>query len=126
MALTLYGLPDAARIDELLAAANIVFAEYGAGGGPSLLGDDDEEEDAADAAERPPVRGQARHGGLPWRGPCQGQARQGQACQAQARQGQDGQAQRGRSHGLRLSLPFSQPSPPATHRGRTALRWPRG
>jgi len=46
MALTHYGPVDAERIDELIAAADIVFAEYGADGGPSLLGEDDEEEEA--------------------------------------------------------------------------------
>lgn len=59
MALSLYGLADAERMDELLAAADIVFAEYGADGGPSLLGEDDEdqadEEDAA-VVTPPPVK----------------------------------------------------------------------
>jgi len=40
MAFTVYGPADADRIEALIAAADIVFAEYGAGGGPSLLGDD--------------------------------------------------------------------------------------
>ena len=36
MAYTLYGPADADRIKELAIAADVVFAEYGAGGGPSL------------------------------------------------------------------------------------------
>jgi hypothetical protein len=47
MAFTLYGPFAADRADQLIAAADIVFAEYGAGGGPSLI--DDEEEDGEDA-----------------------------------------------------------------------------
>ncbi len=47
MAFTVYGLVDADRIGELIAAADIVFAEYGADGGPSLVGDDDDEIPAA-------------------------------------------------------------------------------
>ena len=39
MALTQYGPPDADRMDELLAAADVIFAEYGAVDA-SLLGDD--------------------------------------------------------------------------------------
>jgi hypothetical protein len=54
MALTLYGPADAARLQELVAAADIVFAEYGADGGPSLLGDDEQEEAEAEAAPPPP------------------------------------------------------------------------
>jgi hypothetical protein len=54
MAFTLYGPTSAARIDELIAAADIVFAEYGAGGGPSLLADDDDTEE--DATERAPKK----------------------------------------------------------------------
>jgi hypothetical protein len=41
MTFSRYGLVDADRIEELVAAADIVFAEYGAGGGPSLLPDED-------------------------------------------------------------------------------------
>jgi hypothetical protein len=41
MAFTLYGPADADRMGELISAADIVFAEYGAGGGPSLVGSDD-------------------------------------------------------------------------------------
>ncbi len=52
MAFTVYGFAHTERIEELLAAADIVFAEYGAGGGPSLLGDDDEEEEEAEGAAK--------------------------------------------------------------------------
>jgi hypothetical protein len=48
MSLTLYGPADADRLNDLLTTADVVFAEYGADGGPSLFGDDEEdEEDAA-------------------------------------------------------------------------------
>jgi hypothetical protein len=65
MAFTLYGPADADRIQELLAAADIVFAEYGADGGPSLLGDEEEEalpqappsKKAAAASKSPASRG---------------------------------------------------------------------
>jgi hypothetical protein len=40
MAFTLYGPADAQRFEDLVAAADIVFAEYGAEGGPSLLPED--------------------------------------------------------------------------------------
>jgi hypothetical protein len=50
MAFTLYGPAGADQLQELIGAADIVFAEYGAEGGPSLLGDDEEEE----AAPAPP------------------------------------------------------------------------
>jgi hypothetical protein len=50
MAFTLYGPADAERMKELVVAADVVFAEYGAGGGPSLLG---EEEDGEEEAEAP-------------------------------------------------------------------------
>jgi hypothetical protein len=43
MALTLYGPPSADKLNDLVAAADIVFAEYGAEGGPSLFGDEDDE-----------------------------------------------------------------------------------
>jgi hypothetical protein len=52
MAFTVYGPTSADRIQEVIAAADIVFAEYGADGGPSLLGDDDEEEDEAPKAPK--------------------------------------------------------------------------
>lgn len=51
MAFTLYGPADADRIKELVIAADVVFAEYGAGGGPSLLGEEEEDEDE----DAPPV-----------------------------------------------------------------------
>lgn len=49
MAFTLYGPADAAKVDELVAAADVVFAEYGAGGGPSLLPDEAGEDASAPA-----------------------------------------------------------------------------
>lgn len=57
MALTLYGPVDADRMIDLVTAADVIFAEYGAEGGPSLFGDDDgepEDEPAAEAAPPPP------------------------------------------------------------------------
>lgn len=42
MGLTMYGRVDAEKIQALVAAADVIFAEHGAGGGPSLLGDDSE------------------------------------------------------------------------------------
>ncbi len=62
MALTLYGPADADRIQEILAAADIVFAEYGADGGPSLFGDD-EEDDAAPPAPALKSAKQSKAGG---------------------------------------------------------------
>ena len=55
MAFTLYGPAEADRIESLVVAADIVFAEHGAGGGPSLLPDDEEEvpDDARKAASAP-------------------------------------------------------------------------
>jgi hypothetical protein len=52
MALTLYGPADADRLHDLITAADVIFAEYGAEGGPSLFGEDDEEE----AAPAPPPK----------------------------------------------------------------------
>jgi hypothetical protein len=54
MAFTLYGPADADRMRELIVAADIVFAEYGAGGGPSLLGEEDSAAEDAPAAAPPP------------------------------------------------------------------------
>jgi hypothetical protein len=56
MALTLYGPADAERLNDLLTTADVVFAEYGAEGGPSLFGDDEDAEEAAakDDAPAPP------------------------------------------------------------------------
>jgi hypothetical protein len=42
MAFTLYGPADADKIDALIATADILFAEYGADGGPSLLPEEDD------------------------------------------------------------------------------------
>lgn len=56
MAFTLYGPADAEKIDELIAAADIVFAEYGAEGGPSLLGDDEEDVEEPEAKPPPPAK----------------------------------------------------------------------
>jgi hypothetical protein len=67
MAYTLYGPTDAHRIQELIAAADIVFAEYGAAGGPSLLGEGEEEapaeEEAATTKEAAPPRKKKAKGG---------------------------------------------------------------
>jgi hypothetical protein len=49
MAFTLYGPADTDKLNELITTADVVFAEYGADGGPSLFGDDDEEEAEAPA-----------------------------------------------------------------------------
>jgi hypothetical protein len=46
MALSLYGRVDADRLHALVTAADVIFAEYGAEGGPSLFGDDEEEDEA--------------------------------------------------------------------------------
>jgi|HubBroStandDraft_6_1064221.scaffolds.fasta_scaffold164963_3 hypothetical protein len=56
MSLTLYGPADADRLNELLTTADVVFAEYGADGGPSLFGDDEEEEEKAAAPAPPPAK----------------------------------------------------------------------
>jgi hypothetical protein len=53
MTLTLYGAVDADEIDHLVTTADVIFAEYGADGGPSLLGDDDEVETAGEPVEPP-------------------------------------------------------------------------
>ncbi len=44
MALTLYGELESTELNALVATADVIFAEYGADGGPSLFGDDEEEE----------------------------------------------------------------------------------
>ena len=55
MALVLYGPADASKLHELVTTADVIFAEYGDEGGPSLLGEDeDEEEDSVEAAPAPP------------------------------------------------------------------------
>lgn len=54
MAVTLYGGADADRIDDLVATADLLFAEYGADGGPSLLPDLDDDEDDEDDEDEPP------------------------------------------------------------------------
>ena len=53
MALTIYGAADADKLNDLLTAADTIFAEYGAEGGPSLFGDDEDE-----AAPAPPPKRQ--------------------------------------------------------------------
>jgi hypothetical protein len=68
MAYTLYGPTDAHRIQDLIAAADIVFAEYGAAGGPSLLGEDADEAPAEEAAPQeaaPPRKKKAKGGAKP-------------------------------------------------------------
>lgn len=57
MALTLYGPTDADKLSDLVTAADIVFAEYGAEGGPSLLGDDEDAEVAAPAPAKKAASG---------------------------------------------------------------------
>ncbi len=60
MGLTLYGPADAEKIDQLVTAADVIFAEYGAGGGPSLFGEEDEGEvDAAPPPPKPKKKGNA-------------------------------------------------------------------
>jgi hypothetical protein len=56
MAITLYGPADADKLNQLVTVADVIFAEYGADGGPSLFGDmdEDEEEDAEAVKESPP------------------------------------------------------------------------
>ncbi len=54
MALTLYGPIDADRMNDLVTAADVIFAEYGADGGPSLFGDEDEEKDGEPEPTPPP------------------------------------------------------------------------
>ncbi len=54
MAVTLYGGADADRIDDLVATADVLFAEYGADGGPSLLPDLDDDGDEDDEPPPPP------------------------------------------------------------------------
>ncbi len=51
MALVLYGPADASKLDELVKAADVIFAEYGDEGGPSLF--DDDGDDDGDAAPAP-------------------------------------------------------------------------
>lgn len=48
MALAVYGPVDAERLQELVIAADAIFAEHGAGGAPSLLFEDDSEADGDD------------------------------------------------------------------------------
>lgn len=52
MALVLYGPADAAKLNELVTVADVIFAEHGDDGGPSLFGDDDD--DDVEAAPLPP------------------------------------------------------------------------
>lgn len=54
MALTLYGPVDAERLHDLVTAADVIFAEHGADGGPSLFGDADAEADEPEPAAPPP------------------------------------------------------------------------
>jgi hypothetical protein len=48
MALVLYGSTDAAKLDELVTVADVIFAEHGEDGGPSLFNDDDDVDDVDD------------------------------------------------------------------------------
>ena len=54
MALVLYGPADASKLNELVTAADVIFAEYGEDGGPSLFNDEDDEDDSVEAAPPPP------------------------------------------------------------------------
>jgi hypothetical protein len=55
MALVLYGPADADKLDELVKAADVIFAEYGDEGGPSLFDDEEgDEDDEVEAAAPPP------------------------------------------------------------------------
>lgn len=56
MAITRYGPADADKLNKLVTVADVIFAEYGAEGGPSLFGDidDDDQEEEAEAAKAPP------------------------------------------------------------------------
>jgi hypothetical protein len=54
MSVTLYGPADADKLHELLTAADVIFAEYGADGGPSLLGDEGDEGPSKDDEPAPP------------------------------------------------------------------------
>lgn len=56
MALTLYGPADADRINDLVVATDVIFAEHGADGGPSLFGDEDEDEPEKAEAAPPPKK----------------------------------------------------------------------
>lgn len=49
MGVTVYGPADEQKLNELVICADVIFAEHGAEGGPSLLGDD-----PADEPEAPP------------------------------------------------------------------------
>lgn len=68
MALTLYGAVSADKLQELVNTADVIFAEHGAEGGPSLLGDafdqadddDDDEGDDEPAAEAKPAPAKAK------------------------------------------------------------------
>lgn len=55
MTLTLYGAADEASLDALIETADLIFAEVGAEGGPSLLGDaelgDDDEDDDGEGGD---------------------------------------------------------------------------
>jgi hypothetical protein len=56
MALVLYGTADAAKLDELVTVADVIFAEYGEDGGPSLFGEDEDEDDDEVEAAPPPKK----------------------------------------------------------------------
>jgi hypothetical protein len=62
MALTLYGPVDAEKIDQLVTIADVIFAEYGADGGPSLFGEEDDADDDDEAAKapKPPAAAKAK------------------------------------------------------------------
>lgn len=56
MALVLYGPADASKLNELVTVADVIFAEYGDDGGPSLFDEEDEEESIEAAPPPPPPK----------------------------------------------------------------------
>ena len=56
MALVIYGPADASKLNELVTVADVIFAEYGDDGGPSLFDEEDEEESIEAAPPPPPPK----------------------------------------------------------------------
>ncbi|MEP7120039.1 MAG: hypothetical protein ABJE95_03975 [Byssovorax sp.] len=54
MALVLYGPADASKLNALVTTADVIFAEYGEDGGPSLFEDDEDDDSVAPAPAPPP------------------------------------------------------------------------
>jgi hypothetical protein len=65
MALVLYGPADADKLDELVTVADMIFAEYGDDGGPSLFGEDEGEEDEVVEAAPPPPKKKSKPAAKP-------------------------------------------------------------